>query len=397
VTPIKLGWIDFSKEQRGKVMSVINLLSEPGVLDELGVGAIRDAFADTFFPGTSTIQTRAKYFLIIPYLFYELEKEKKMNPETFVRLLHERELDLIDILKADGEPGVIGITSGRSLKRKPSEIYWNGLRTFDIFTRGRMSISEYARLYFHLDEKKRILSGAGKSLDSDNQGDDEDAGRGNFLEFWQAPKPDANWRENLTLKLTPDEAAYLKGKIQKKYPYSLFSFLLEQSAEDLELVKDFQDIELFRNKMPGSLYEDYLKAKITSDFLIGLHLRYNVILSQKDPLLEEAWSEWLAYKENYIYFQISTIVIERLKINNVRLIRFLRNAKNAIEANEMEQLDSILVNREKELKGSQRAKLLHLEEIDYKGWVGIDKLQYRWPIVKVLIKDIQEGLGGHYV
>ena len=142
-------------------MSVINLLSEPGVLDELGVGAIRDAFADIFFPGTSTIQTRAKYFLMVPYLFYELEKEKKMTPETFVGLLHERELDLIDILKVDGEPGVIGVTSGRKLKRKPSEIYWNGLRTFNIFTGGRMSINECARVHCHLGEKKRMLAGLG--------------------------------------------------------------------------------------------------------------------------------------------------------------------------------------------------------------------------------------------
>ena len=47
---LQLGWIDFSKEQRNKVLSVINLLSEPGAVDELGVGIIRDAFSDIFFP-----------------------------------------------------------------------------------------------------------------------------------------------------------------------------------------------------------------------------------------------------------------------------------------------------------------------------------------------------------
>ena len=36
-------------------------------LDELGIGLIRDGFSDLFFPGTSTIQTRAKYFFIVPY------------------------------------------------------------------------------------------------------------------------------------------------------------------------------------------------------------------------------------------------------------------------------------------------------------------------------------------
>ena len=68
---MQLGWIDFSKEDRQKAFDVINLLSEQGAVDELGIGIIRDAFANYFFPGTSTIQNRAKYFLIVPYVLRE--------------------------------------------------------------------------------------------------------------------------------------------------------------------------------------------------------------------------------------------------------------------------------------------------------------------------------------
>ena len=32
-----LGWIDFSKKERNKVLSVLDLLSETGTLDELGI------------------------------------------------------------------------------------------------------------------------------------------------------------------------------------------------------------------------------------------------------------------------------------------------------------------------------------------------------------------------
>ena len=66
---MQLGWIDFSKNERNKVLSVIHQLEEPAAVDELGLGAIRDGFADYFFPGTSTVQTRAKYFFIVPYSF----------------------------------------------------------------------------------------------------------------------------------------------------------------------------------------------------------------------------------------------------------------------------------------------------------------------------------------
>ena len=61
---MQLGWIDFSKQDRTNAINIINSMKEKGVLDELGFGSLRQAFADFFFPGTSTIQTRAKYFFI---------------------------------------------------------------------------------------------------------------------------------------------------------------------------------------------------------------------------------------------------------------------------------------------------------------------------------------------
>ena len=72
---MELGWIDFSKSERSKVLSVLDLLSESGTLDELGIAAVRDGFSNRFFPGTSTIQTRAKYFFAVPYALKQLEKE----------------------------------------------------------------------------------------------------------------------------------------------------------------------------------------------------------------------------------------------------------------------------------------------------------------------------------
>ena len=64
---MQLGWIDFSATEHSKVLSILDLLSEKSTLDELGISPIRDGFANIFFPGTSTVQTRAKYFFIIPY------------------------------------------------------------------------------------------------------------------------------------------------------------------------------------------------------------------------------------------------------------------------------------------------------------------------------------------
>src|SRR3954462_11743647 len=68
-----VGWVDFSSEHREKVKTGLDLLSSPGVVDELGIGTIRDCFSDTLFPGISTIQTRAKYFVTLPRLLKEYQ------------------------------------------------------------------------------------------------------------------------------------------------------------------------------------------------------------------------------------------------------------------------------------------------------------------------------------
>lgn len=41
---MELGWIDFSKTERSKILSVLDLLSESGTLDELGIAPVRDGF-----------------------------------------------------------------------------------------------------------------------------------------------------------------------------------------------------------------------------------------------------------------------------------------------------------------------------------------------------------------
>ena len=88
---MQLGWIDFSKSERSKILSVLDLLTEAGTLDELGIAPIRDSFANIFFPGTSTIQTRAKYFFIIPYILKDLERSNVTNPNELRRMLDEIE------------------------------------------------------------------------------------------------------------------------------------------------------------------------------------------------------------------------------------------------------------------------------------------------------------------
>ena len=144
MTGIQFGWIDYSPEDKKKVLAVLHALSAPGAVDEMGIGQIRDGFANILFPGTSTIQTRAKYFFIVPYILMDLEQGKYMPYKTFLQKLHDIELSLIEPLKQGGEKGVIGEVAGKGLKRKPSDIYWSGLRTFEMFRYPHLSLEGYA-------------------------------------------------------------------------------------------------------------------------------------------------------------------------------------------------------------------------------------------------------------
>lgn len=176
-----LGWIDFSKSERNKVLSVLDLLSESGTLDELGIAPIRDGFANLFFPGTSTIQTRAKYFMIVPYALKDLEYSSETNPNRMLRTLDEVERKCGEKLIGNGEDtdGIIGsrsLAQNKWVKRTPADIYWAGLRNYGIFTGGTLSLSEYIRAMCALKNQKATITKLGNRNDNADEGDDKDAG-----------------------------------------------------------------------------------------------------------------------------------------------------------------------------------------------------------------------------
>ena len=113
---MELGWIDFSKTERSKILSVLDLLSESGTLDELGIAPVRDGFSNLFFPGTTTIQTRAKYFFIVPYALKQLERSSETNPNRVFKALDaiEKSCGQIFLEQNSSENGIIGKRSLQS-------------------------------------------------------------------------------------------------------------------------------------------------------------------------------------------------------------------------------------------------------------------------------------------
>src|SRR5574341_1235575 len=100
--PSSFAWVDFAEEDRRKMAEVIDLFREQDTRDELGLGVIRDAFADLLFPGTSTVQTRARYFLFVPWI-YRRHEEKGTSGAEFSGRARRDEVALISSLAGSGE------------------------------------------------------------------------------------------------------------------------------------------------------------------------------------------------------------------------------------------------------------------------------------------------------
>ena len=77
------------------MLDMIDLFRQKETRDELGLGVVRDVFADMLFPGTSTIQTRARYFLFVPWIYRDLER-RRVGSDRVATEAREREVTLTE-------------------------------------------------------------------------------------------------------------------------------------------------------------------------------------------------------------------------------------------------------------------------------------------------------------
>lgn len=394
-----LGWIDFSKSERNKVLSVLDLLSESGTLDELGIAPIRDGFANLFFPGTSTIQTRAKYFMIVPYALKDLEYSNESNPNRMLRTFDEIERKCGEmLLHGEDTDGVIGsrsLAQGKWVKRTPADIYWAGLRNYGIFTGGTLSLSEYIRAMCALKNQKATLAKLGNRNDNADadEGDDKDAGELFRMQFWKVPTYQDRWMEDLSIRLSKEEGAFLKEQMIASFPDSMLAYILRNDVTEIFACKTFQDMDSLIKSFPEQIQKDYALAYEFSSFLFILRVVYNMIVSDGDNKTAEAlWEEFLSDLPELAEVDLESIFGRLGVYGNVFLCNFLRKSQILMKQSDLEGVKTEIKRRERELKQS-RAKTMHPGEFDPDAWFGGGELDYRFGNAKVIIGDIFESEG----
>ena len=395
-----LGWIDFSKSERNKVLSVLDLLSEAGTLDQLGIAPIRDGYANIFFPGTSTIQTRAKYFFIIPYALKDLEYSDETDPNKLSRIFNEieRQCGMILLSNKEDTERIIGSRSLRQnkwVKRTPADIYWAGLRNYGIFTGGNLSLTEYMRASCALKKQRAEVRKLGNRHDNADgePSDDKDAGGLHQIQFWRIPPIEDDWMNTLSIKLTKTEGDFLKERIIDSYPDSLFSYILENNMAEVLACKGFADLSSMIHVFPDKMQKDYWTALGFSRFIFVLRTLYNIIIS--DGQNKEAAETWdviqneLRERADIDLDQI----FDRLSVHGNRyLTSFLSKAQSLMRTGDANGLMKEITRREKELKQG-RAKTIHPGEMDENTWFGGRDMDFRFTNAQILLADIFESEG----
>jgi hypothetical protein len=394
-------WLDFAESDRQRAMQVIDLFREKSTVDELGFAPIRDSFADHLFPGTSTIQTRARYFLFVPWIIRRYERRVLTLPERESKL-RKREARLIRALLEGGEDqgGIIGREAQGKLKRMPSSVYWRGLHLWGIRLFAG-SIDQYFR---------RI--GRGSGVPEQVLTDDREPIDG-CTRYWHPALPEEpkDLFDRASLELTPGEADFLRERICACWPNSMLAYIVTGASAPLE-AEFAWDPDLVA-MLPSELREVVEHARLFSLCAWGgpmIYSRMVAVMKNSEELVAQiddslnGWQEQLAGEAQALSAwdrQDFWALVQRLHPRLSPATRnfseqwiqiALRVASGARVWNES-AIGALIVKREVQLKGG-RARLCVENQRARDRWQGdanAFRMDYRWRPTQAIINDIVRG------
>mgnify|MGYP001291994654 FL=1 len=387
-----IGWVDFDETERDRAQRLMDLFREQDSRDELGLGAIRDSIADHLFPGTSTIHTRLRYMLFIPWIFESLPSH--LSPRDIAVKARQKEIELGQALMsgAPGAVGIIGKDAGEKLKRLPSSIYWSGLESWGI-RQFPGSIDAYFAALPHWP----------KDTGKDHVEDDmSGAQRHRHLWHDRMPQPPKGWPDTVDFDLEPDEASFLVDRLVDRHPHSLLTYLASRSdrakADAIWLHPHIADF-------PAQARVLVEHARIFSGVMHGAALLYNLLLSElrenedwieryQTALIE--WSDELDTKELASWslddFWHETrhtghSVLEPAKRFVTEWVALVR--KEGGLGRNRDAANALVMTRERRLKKGQSRFANKSARDRWQGASGTGRLQFRWSIAQSHLKDLK--------
>ena len=393
-----LSWIDHDQNARNRMERILAMFEERDTRDELGLGAIRDSFSDLLFPGTSTIQTRLRYFLIVAWAYRSLEKEKVSSHEIAQRAAN-LEHDISGHLVANGEgDGVFGALAGRKLKRLPSSVYWSGLGTWKLLL-FQGAQSRYHRSMDALYRQRALAEGR-----------ESEPGLAAYTgDTWHPGLPDAppGFPGDITLALTEDEADYLRDRLKYSAPDSLLAHLfLHTRPVDCQFPWEHPHFAGFAEAHKTLLHH----ARLFSEAMYGAALLYNHLLSRiagREEVIESYVERLLTWSEELDRRALSDWALDQLWATldghshtitpGVRMFvsEWVEHVKAGdldsptVALSENTSAPARLVRRREELLKGPRSRFTNQRALDqWSGESGLVQMNYRWKVVRSYIEDL---------
>lgn len=397
------GWLDIDDAASERTATLLKAFEESSTLDPIGLGPVRDAFSDLLFPGTSTIQTRLRYFVFIPWICRSLERDGT-PPTEFASKLREREARLIDCLRHLGRnQGVIGRISGRDLLRMPSEGYWGGLGSWGI-RRLDLTIREYGR---------RIDSFRSARVELDD--DHNPIARSEPMWAALPDPPDDFLQSDTDMRLRFEEAEFIVERVRDSHPMSLMAECLSSPGPASTASMPW---EVPQDPLSPRMKRVLRHARSASRLTVGAQELYNLLLAERaraelswdTSAVETAIREDLAGWANEIerdadltewaqrdMDEFWAVVQEQGPVPTTtrdfvtNVVRLSADDPSGVAEND--SLRRLVEDRERRLKG-RRARLgtrSALEAWDQYRFGA--PLEYRWSTARTYLQDLAEGLG----
>lgn len=407
---MQIGYITFNSEERQRVMKVLQMVRDQNAIDELGLGRIRDAFANEMFPGMSTLQRRAKYFAVLPSLYHEATKMNYRNPQEVRKQIIHWEIRLTEMLingcgiSDEKMTGITGSSTLEAAKRDetkyvkydPTYIYQNGMRLYGMI-RGNVSLE---KLIFDQSELRKKYPERYTNLDTSSDAEEQFGIKQVFVTCGEAY--DFENGDKLPIQLTYKEAAFLKNHIETSHNSkdSLLAYLLKNEIDVKPYFADFEKTKSIMDNLPEHFQRQYKLALHFSNWAKYMHLRYRYLFALGNGNIEDK-NSWEGQMKNLLddhneildkqwMYEVLQYVDNLVLEPTVK--QFCMEAAILLYENKQKELDELIKKREKRIKG-KRHKIDNPKYINYSMGTP-SSMSFRWnEIVHQVITDIRNGYG----
>jgi hypothetical protein len=385
------------------MQEAIELFREHDTIDQLGIGSVRDAFSNLLFPGTSVLHTRARYLLFIPWIYRRLERARVRSADV-AAVARRDEIRLIHaLLRGDEERDVIGARAKEGLRQLPSEAYWTSLHTFGL----RLYPGTRAQYHRAFDAFRVAVREAPR--DPSRSLDDEPVDAWTRLNWditLDALEPEG-FLERTDFELSPEEGEYLRDRIVSSASESFLAFLVVRPpAEEVDFPWVHPDVGV----LPKQLADELELARIFSHVIWGAGLLYNLMLAELTESTEladhytnrlQAWAgELPTLGAAWSWDEFWAVAVK----GNPNVLRASRTRRFVEEwlaladslgerVRSDNQARDLISSREYQVKGRGQARLHSLTARErWNGASGAEQLNYRWPVVQRVARDLQTAL-----